>query len=204
MPETDEGRFSVDVEMPVGTRLALTDEISREVEEKLRENTPELESLLAQVGAAGGMMGFGGGGSHKSSLTVKLVDLSQRERSSREVMDSLRGRIEMDEATVRFGGGDPGEQMLFGGSPIALDIKGYDLTQGKRLAQEVFDSIGKVKGVVEPRMSLEEGQPELQVRIDRDKASSLGLNFSQIAQTIRTANAGTVASWFREGGDEYN
>ena len=203
-PETDEGRFSVDVEMPVGTRLALTDEISREVEEKLRENTPELESLLAQVGAAGGMMGFGGGGSHKSSLTVKLVDLSQRKRSSREVMDSLRGRIEMDEATVRFGGGDPGEQMLFGGSPIALDIKGYDLTEGKKLAQEVFDLIGKVKGVVEPRMSLEEGQPELQVRIDRDKASSLGLNFSQIAQTIRTANAGTVASWFREGGDEYN
>ncbi|GAJ03264.1 unnamed protein product, partial [marine sediment metagenome] len=118
--------------------------------------------------------------------------------------DSLRGKLKVGEATVRFGGGDPGEQMLFGGSPIALDIKGYDLTQGKRLAQEVFDSIGKVKGVVEPRMSLEEGQPELQVRIDRDKASSLGLNFSQIAQTIRTANAGTIASWFREGGNEYN
>jgi len=99
-PETDEGRFSVDVEMPVGTRLALTDEISREVEEKLRENTPELESLLAQVGAAGGMMGFGGGGSHKSSLTVKLVDLSQRERSTREIVDSLRGKLKVGEATV--------------------------------------------------------------------------------------------------------
>jgi len=204
MPAMDEGRFSVDVQMPVGTRLALTDEISREVEEKLRENTPELESLLAQVGATGGMMGFSGGASHKASLTVKLVDLSQRKRSTREIVDSLRGKLKTGEATVRFGGGDPGEEMLFGGSPIALDIKGYDLTEGKRLAQEVFDSIRKVKGVVEPRMSLEEGQPELQVRIDRDKASSLGLNFSQIAQTIRTANAGTVASWFREGGDEYN
>jgi len=203
-PETDEGRFSVDVKMPVGTKLALTDEISREVEEKLRENTPELESLLAQVGATGGMMGFGGGASHEASLTASLVDLSQRKRSSREVMDSLRGRIEMDEATVRFSGGDPGEEMLFGGSPIALDIKGYDLTEGKKLAQEVLDLVGKAKGVVEPRMSFEEGQPELQIRIDRDKASSLGLNFSQIAQTIRTANAGTVASWFREGGDEYN
>ncbi|MEE9192288.1 MAG: efflux RND transporter permease subunit [Candidatus Aerophobetes bacterium] len=204
MPAMDEGRFSVDVQMPVGTRLALTDEISREVEEKLRENTPELESLLAQVGATGGMMGFSGGASHKASLTVKLVDLSQRKRSTREIVDSLRGKLKTGEATVRFGGGDPGEEMLFGGSPIALDIKGYDLTEGKRLAQEVFDSIRKVKGVVEPRMSLEEGQPELQVRIDRDKASSLGLNFSQIAQTIRTANAGTVASWFREGGNEYN
>ncbi len=204
MPAMDEGRFSVDVQMPVGTRLALTDEISREVEEKLRENTPELESLLAQVGATGGMMGFSGGASHKASLTVKLVDLSQRKRSTREIVDSLRGKLKTGEATVRFGGGDPGEEMLFGGSPIALDIKGYDLTEGKRLAQEIFDSIRKVKGVVEPRMSLEEGQPELQVRIDRDKASSLGLNFSQIAQTIRTANAGTVASWFREGGNEYN
>jgi len=204
MPDMDEGRFSVDVEMPVGTRLALTDEITREVEEKLRENTPELENLLAQVGAAGGMMGFGGGGSHISSLTVKLVDLSQRKRSTGEVVDSLRGKLKVGEARVRFGGGDPGEQMLFGGTPIALDIKGHDLTQGERLAQEVFDSIGKVKGVVDPRISLEVGQPELQVRIDKDKASSLGLNFSQIAQTIRSANAGTVASWFREGGDEYN
>jgi len=203
-PETDEGRFSVDVEMPVGTKLALTDEVTRQVEERLRENTPELEELLAQVGAAGGMMGFGGGASHKASLTAKLVDLSQRKRSTREVIDSLRGKVNMDEATVRFSGGDPGEQMLFGGSPIALDIKGHDLTQGKKLAQEVLDLVGKARGVVEPRMSFEEGQPELQVRIDRDKASSLGLNFSQIAQTIRTANAGTIASWFREGGDEYN
>jgi len=204
MPEVDEGTFSVDVEMPVGTKLALTDEVSREVEEKIRENTPELEELLAQVGSAGGMWGFGGGASHKASLTVKLVDLSHRKRSTREVIDSLREKIKGGEATVRFGGGDPGEEMLFGGSPIALDIKGYDLTEGKKLTQEVLDLVGKAKGVVEPRMSFEEGQPELQVRIDRDKASSLGLNFYQIAQTIRTANAGKVASWFREGGDEYN
>jgi len=205
MPEMDEGMFSVDVEMPVGTKLALTDEMTRRVEEGIRENTPELEELLAQVGAAGGMMGFSGGGSHKASLTVKLVDLSQRKRSTREVIDSLRAKLsEVGEARVSFSGGDPGEQMLFGGTPIALGIKGHDLTQGKRLAQEVFDSVEKVKGVVEPRISFEQGQPELQVRIDRDKASSLGLNFSQIAQTIRSANAGTVASWFREGGDEYD
>ncbi len=205
MPEMDEGTFSIGVEMPVGTKLALTDEMSREVEERLRENTPELEELLAQVGAAGGMMGFSGGASHKASLTAKLVDLSQRKRSTGEIVDSLRAELsEVGEARVSLGAGDPGEQMLFGGTPIALDIKGHDLTQGKRLAQEVFDLVGAVKGVVEPRISLEEGQPELQVRIDRDKASSLGLNFSQIAQTIRSANAGTVASWFREGGDEYN
>jgi HAE1 family hydrophobic/amphiphilic exporter-1 len=204
MPQVDEGRFSVDVEMPVGTKLALTDEVSRKVEEEIRKNTPELEELLAQVGSAGGMWGFGGGASHKASLTVRLVDLSQRERSTEEVIDSLREKIKGGEATVRLGGGDPGEEMLFGGSPIALDIKGHDLTEGKKIAQEVLDLVGKAKGVVDPRMSFEEGQPELQVRIDRDKASSLGLNFSQIAQTIRTANAGTVASWFREGGDEYN
>jgi len=205
MPEMDEGMFSVDVEMLVGTKLALTDEVTRQVEEGIRENTPELEELLAQVGVAGGMMGFGGGGSHKASLTVRLADLSQRKRSTGEVIDSLRAELsEVGEARVSFSGGDPGEQMIFGGTPIALGIKGHDLTQGKKLAQEVFDSVRAVKGVVEPRISLEEGQPELQVKIDRDKASSLGLNFSQIAQTIRSANAGTVASWFREGGDEYN
>jgi len=205
MPEMDEGMFSVDVEMLVGTKLALTDEVTRQVEEGIRENTPELEELLAQVGVAGGMMGFGGGGSHKASLTVRLADLSQRKRSTGEVIDSLRAELsEVGEARVSFSGGDPGEQMISGGTPIALGIKGHDLTQGKKLAQEVFDSVRAVKGVVEPRISLEEGQPELQVKIDRDKASSLGLNFSQIAQTIRSANAGTVASWFREGGDEYN
>jgi HAE1 family hydrophobic/amphiphilic exporter-1 len=203
-PEADEGMFSVNVEMPVGTKLALTDEATRKIEERLRENTPELGELLAQVGAAGGMWGFGGGESHKASLTAKLVDLSQRERSTREVVDSLRGKLSIGEATARFTSSDPAEQMLFGGTPISLEIKGHDLTQGKRLAQEVFDSVEKVEGVVEPEISFEEGQPELQVRIDREKASSLGLNFSQIAQTIRSANAGTVASWFREGGDEYD
>ncbi|GAG65930.1 unnamed protein product [marine sediment metagenome] len=204
MPEMDEGTFSIGVEMPVGTKLALTDEMTRRVEERLRENTPELEELLAQVGAAGEIMGFSGGASYKASLTAKLVDLSQRKRSIGEIVDSLRGKLKMGEARVSFSSGNAGEQMIFGGTPIVLDIKGHDLTQGKRLAQEVFDLVGAVKGVVQPMISLEEGQPELQVRIDRDKASSLGLNFSQIAQTIRSANAGTVASWFREGGDEYN
>jgi len=97
----------------------------------------------------------------------------------------------------------------FLGTPIAIEVKGievkgYDLIKGERLAQEISHLMKKVDGVIDTNISYRKGQPELQIEIDRDRASSLGLNLFQIANAVQTANKGTVASLFHEGGDEYN
>ena len=208
MPKVDQGEFTVNVEMPIGTRLGITEKVSQEVEKLVSKNVPEVENILNQVGAGEGMMGFSRNeGSFEAETRIRLVDLSQRKRSTQEIIDDLRPKLaeltQTSGAKIRIGEAGFAEAGFLG-APIAIDIKGYDLTQGERLAQQISRLMGEIKGVVDTKISYRKGQPELKINVDRDMASSLGLNFSQIASTIQTANKGTVASRFREAGDEYN
>jgi HAE1 family hydrophobic/amphiphilic exporter-1 len=180
------------------------------VEEIVKKNVPEVKYLLTQVGSGGGgMMHFGGGGSNNATVTVKLVELAQRKRSSAEIINILRPIFEWEQASlglakIHITGGDEGPPGLSGGAPVSIDIRGYDLKEADTLANRISHLIGEIKGVVEPETSSEMGRPELRISIDRELAATLGINTSQVADTIQTANEGTVASHFREGGDEYS
>ncbi len=209
MPRTDQGQINLSLETPMGTRLGLTTEASQKLEEIVKKNVPEVKYLLTQVGSGGGMMGFGGEGSNSASVNVKLVDLAKRQRSSREIIDTLRPILAWEQdglglTKVGITEADGGPTGLFGGAPISIDIRGYDLKEADRLAQRISHLIGEIKGVVEPDISSEMGRPELRISVDRELAATLGINTSQIADAIQTANEGTVASHFREGGEEYD
>jgi HAE1 family hydrophobic/amphiphilic exporter-1 len=209
MPRTDQGQINISVETPIGTRLGITSEVAKDVEEIVRKNVPEVKYILAQVGSGGGMMGFGGEGSNNASVTVKLVDLAKRKRSSKEVIDTLRSVFKQEQTRlgmtkIRLAQAEEGPPGLFGGAPISIDIRGYDLKEADKLAHEISHLIGEIKGVVELKISYEVGRPELRIAINRELAATLGINTSQVADALQTANEGTVASYFREGGDEYN
>jgi HAE1 family hydrophobic/amphiphilic exporter-1 len=85
-----------------------------------------------------------------------------------------------------------------------IDLKGYDLTKGKFLSEEIVRRINGVEGIIYPRISLEDNRPELQIAIDRSKAATFGFPVSRILQVINTNIEGTVASKYREGGDEFD
>jgi HAE1 family hydrophobic/amphiphilic exporter-1 len=96
-------------------------------------------------------------------------------------------------------------RVLGGGSDsrLALEIRGDDLDDSRRLALEARDLMRSVPGIADVRLGREEGRPELAIRVDRDKAAALGLTVSGVANTLRTNVAGTQAALFRERGMEY-
>ncbi len=87
---------------------------------------------------------------------------------------------------------------------IEVEVRGHDLERGAVLAGQVKEIIESVEGAVNVRVSREEGKPELTVLVDRDKASTLGLNLAVIADTLNTGLTGKVATRYREGGDEFD
>jgi HAE1 family hydrophobic/amphiphilic exporter-1 len=210
MPRTDQGQINLSIETPMGTRLGITTEAALEAEEIVRKNVPEVKYLLTQVGSGGGaIMGFGGERSNNARVDVKLVELAKRKRSSAEITDTLRPIFEWERDSlgltkIRIAQADEGPSGLFGGAPISIDIRGHDLEEADTLAHRISHLIGEIKGVVEPEVSSEMGRPELRISINRELAATLGINTSQVADAIQTANQGTVASHFREGGDEYD
>ena len=93
LPQTDEGEVSVDIELPVGSRIERTDAALRVVEDRIRKAVPEAEMLMTSGGGGGGGMGPGGGSLHRGSVTVRLKPKSQRTRSNDEIAQALRREL---------------------------------------------------------------------------------------------------------------
>ena len=89
------------------------------------------------------------------------------------------------------------------GGRLALEIRGEDLDDARRLAQGAKSLMDSTPGIADARVGRDEGRPELAVHVDRPKAALLGLTVTGIANTIRTNVAGTQAAMYREKGNEY-
>jgi HAE1 family hydrophobic/amphiphilic exporter-1 len=204
LPEMDEGIINGVIEMPVGTRLDLTDRVTKEVEQTLLRDVPEMEGMFARSGTHWRR----GGGSHLSFFRAYLVEKKDRKRSTKEIVAGLRSMLaSIPDAKVRISEGRAMYTSILGGGReerLEIDLRGYDLVTGKALAEEILGKIGHVKGVIDPRISLEDNRPELNIQIDRSKAATMGLSVSRILQVINTNIEGTVASRYREGGDEFD
>jgi len=104
-----------------------------------------------------------GGGSHSAFFRVYLVDKRDRNRSTEEIVASLRLKLDnLPDATVRIYEGRSMYSRFLGGGReerIEIDLKGYDLEQGKAVTEEIIHRIKDVTGVIYPRISLEDNRP---------------------------------------------
>ena len=207
MPEVDEGNISITVRMPVGTKFQVTDAVTRDIEKKVQESVPEVETLRANVGAGSGYASASS--SNAANLRITLVNKDKRQRSTDEVVSALRKKlsgIPDTEIWISSRGSFMTRMLQRGGRQerIEVDVRGYDLEIAATLAEGVKEIIEGVEGTMNVRVSREEGKPELTVQVDRDKASTLGLNLSMVANTLNTGLTGTVATRYREAGDEFD
>lgn len=204
MPETDESRVNVRVDLEVGTRVGVTSVIARDIENFIIENVPEYERMSSNIGGSV----WRGSAAHSSSISVFLVKPALRTRSSEEIANDLRAKLlgRYPGATIRV---DPGTSFftrLMGGgseSRVEIDVRGYDMVTGDELAKQAKYVLEGIPGVTDVRISRETGTPEEIFGIDRVKASALGLDVNSIASFLECSVAGSTASYYREDGEEY-
>lgn len=212
IPTADETQLEMAIKMPVGTRLEQSEQVLNQIQEVLRREAPEIEDSYARAGVEGRGMGamasiFGGiTGSHAANMGIQLVKKAERRRSTDEILEALRPKLAMipgADIKLKVDSGMGG----FGSSaPIVVEIQGYDLITARDLSAKIMELVKKVKGVRDPELSREEGLPEMQIEINRQRAADLGLSVAQVASAIETAMAGKVASIYRDPveGKEYN
>ena len=203
LPEVDEGRISINVQLPVGTKFQITDALVKRIEKEVRESVPEMKTMRTSSG--GGRGWRSASGSHGGSVSISLVDKEERQRSTDEVIAALRRRFSgIPDARIWISARGSMMTRMLGGREerIEVDVRGHDLEMGAILAEQVKEIVESVEGTVNVRVSRDEGKPELTVLVNRDKASSLGLNLATIGDTLNTSLTGTVATRYREGGEE--
>ena len=215
-PDTDPNLIRMTLEAPVGTRLEASDEIVRQAMQRidlLMSQDPRVEAnvknIVAQVGVAReGMFLRGEPEPRLSRITLNLVDWGDRAESSSETLRKLRGTMErFPGATVDLDQDRPGPPV---DPPVQIEISGPEFMEVASLSVEVEDRLrraaeaGEVPGLVDIVNTLQRGQPEVRVRIDRERASLAGLSTAAIAGTVRDAIEGRIAGTIREEEQEHD
>lgn len=211
-PDQDEGQFSVTVKLPVGTRAEVTSKVVQQFEQILQKNVPEIQAMIADIGVPSSRSGnfFGrNSGSHAANIQVALVPWGSRRRTVFEIVKAVRPKLmSMPGATVFINPGGFLRFLLnFGSSaPIDVEVRGFDLDAGSKLAKEIAAIVRSTPGATDVQITREDNLPELRVNIDRDKAGALGINVAQISNTINTCINGSVASLYTDPvtGNVYN
>jgi len=211
-PDQDEGQFSITVKCPVGTRIEETSLVCREIEKTLQDNIPEIQSVITDIGiptARSGSLFSRNSGTHAANIGVALVPADERKRDIFQIIRAIRPKLARipGVATYISPSGFLRFLLNFGSNaPIDVEINGYDINAGTALAKEVAGIVRSTPGAVDVQVSREDNLPELRVRIDRDKAGTLGLDVANISNTISTCINGSVASLYTDPvtGNEYN
>lgn len=206
MPEEDQSEVDVNLDMPVGTRIEVTEAAIRKIEQRLPDAIPEMESMRTVIGTPGF---WSSSGEESASIEVKIVDPDQRDRSSEEIANDIRsvvtGLTPAADVRTRAGGGLWILRVLRGGGDrLELQIRGYDLETGDQLSQKIKAMMEKTEGISSARASRQPGGKELQIVPDRKKLAALGVDPTLVANQIQTYVQGTRATVFRALGDEFD
>jgi len=210
LPQTDEGQVNINAELPIGTKMELTEAAVLRLEEMVKQSVPEATTIVTNGGGGFGGGGFGGGGNtNRGNIQVKLVPREQRTRTSDQIAQEMRRLLSgIAGVIVRAnpGGGNFQLNFILGGGQdarLALEIRGHDIDDAKRIQQQAIAVMQDTPGIADVRVGQDQGRPEIAIRVDRPKAAMLGLTVNGVAQTIQTNVAGTTAAQFRERGNEY-
>ena len=201
-PAMDQGMFNIDIQLPKGSLIENTNEVSKELEDLLSK-IPELETMHVSVGGSNNFSGMGTSNSHSATISVTLKPLTEREKSTSEIVEEVRksvksiagAEIKVTDVSTSFGG-------MSGGAAVSIQISGADLETLKDISKDIEKLVIETEGTRQVESSIAEGRPEAQVYINRDKASGYGLSTTQVASVLRTAVEGRVATTYKVDGTE--
>jgi len=205
-PTADQGRITVKVELPVGTEQSVTAAFSAKLAERLRNEIPEIKILQYNFGQASSSNTYGNlqaTGSNIMSMNINLGSMELRKRSASEIMEIIRQDLrdypEIKKATVSEGMGGMGSS-----STVNVELYGYDFEETDRVARELQEKMLNDKNFSQVTLSRDDYTPGYQVDFDRTKLALNGLNSTMAAAAFSAAMKGSVNSFYREEGDEYN
>ena len=206
-PKSDDGRITVQLELPAGTGQSVTRELAHELHGKFAAAIPEITNCSYAFGQADSDNAFASmqnNGTHVVSFNVNVGSMENRDRSTGEIADVVREILtdypEFKKVKVTEGA----MSGMGGASSVDIEIYGYDFQTTDRVAREIQTKMREAGGSSQVLLSRDEYTPEYQVDFDREKLAVNGLNSTTAAAYLTAAMNGSTQSYYREDGDEYD
>ena len=208
MPESDNGRISVKVELQRGTRLEETLKTARILETRFGELIPEIQIISTSAGSdedAGIGALFSSTTNNKISMTVVCNKKYDRERSIFEIAEILRTELDRYPEIIDYQCATTTGMGMGGGNKVDVEVYGYDFDETNLYAEELLQAIrANIKGARDVNISRDEERPELKITVDKEKIAYHGLNSAMVSTYVRNRVNGLLAGYLKEDGDEYD
>jgi len=199
--EGDRGEFVVTLELDQTSTLYNTNQITSEVE-KLILKKPVVVKVFTTVGQSS-TLGSNQPANNIAQLTVIMTDKKERTISVDEFANEIKNEISKIPG-IKVTSTPTGLTGAADDLPIQIVVRGVDLKNVMAYANEILSMIKTIPGISDPDLSVNEGNPELDVNLDRDKLARLGLSVADVGGTLMTALTGNTDIKFREGDEEYD
>ena len=204
LPDEDESLYQVNVRGPQGTSLSATQSILDRISRDIRAEVPGVKNTLV-------LAGFGrGSGPNNGFVNVSLVPVGERKKSQNDLINQTRQMVKKYsskdwQVTVSASSSIAGSIGLGrGGSSVGMYIAGPDMEKLTEYANAMVAKMKQVPLYRDPDTSIEVGNPEIRVTIDRTKAGDLGVRAGDVAQALNILSAGQIVSSYNEGSQLYD
>ncbi len=192
-PRTDPGQFLINLKAPSGTRLELTENYIAQVENLIRRTVPpnELGMIVSNIGVTPGFSAIytPNSGEHTAFVQVSLKD--GHKVGSYEYMNRVRLALHEDlpQLSAYFQSGGLVDSVLNLGLPAPIDVQvsGMDLDKTYAVAAQIGNRVRRLKGVSDVLIPQDIDYPALQLNIDRERASLVGLDQKEVVDNVITA-----------------
>lgn len=194
IPQVHQGTFDVEISLPIGTPVARTDLLIRPIQEKLAA-IPGVEKISEVVGAEITSTKSAEEGEHFARLTLQIESGGNPEAAERRVIKQIRRELSTF-PDIKFKIAHP---TLFSfKTPIELEIKGYNLERLKFVTRDLEQKMAAISGLEDVKSNIRSGNPEIQIKYNRDRLAYFGLNIYQVANLVRNKVLGSVPTEFRD------
>lgn len=192
-PRTDAGQFVINVKMPSGTRIEVSDQYIAQVEQIIRHVIPkrDLNMIVSNIGTTPDLSAIY---TSNSTMDTAFVQVSLKEGhkvGSYEYMERVRRALsrQMPELTTYFQGGGLVDAVINQGLPAPIDVQvsSNNLNGAYALAQQLATKIRKIQNVSDVYIPQDLSYPGLALNIDRERASLIGLTTKDVVDNVITA-----------------
>ena len=195
----DQGQFVIKVELPRHATIEQTNQTAYKAENAIRSN-PFVESVFTTVGAEENSQPQ----SHLADLRIKMIPHNQRNISAADFAREIKLFLQKNIPGVKIQLAMTDLMGNIDEAPIQYHITGHNIDSVMVAANHILNNIKSVKGIINPKLSAEEGSPEISVIPDREKMATLGIPFEILGMTLNNAFSGNNDAKFRQNDNEYD
>ncbi len=203
IPKTDQSDMILNMELEPKATIYKTNMLVQQAE-KIIMAQPETRKVFSSVGFVSGSIAGTSSNANLAELTLSLVDKKKRSLSAEEFGTIIQRKLSSSIKGVKFTASSTSITGNVSSAPIQIAVKGVNLKNVRQVAEAYQKMISQIPGTQFVKLSVKDRKPEVDIKLNRERMSLLGLNASQVGAALQNAFSGNDESQFKQGGNEYD